>query len=71
MANAAFNGYKPNEFIIESLDGKRIDITNSILSIDYFEVENSNKGPKKFREKMSQVVNEPSLPKRHYHKSIF
>jgi|TARA_R100000479_G_scaffold176446_1_gene130930 hypothetical protein len=37
MANAAFNGYKPNEFIIESLDGKRIDITNSILSIDYFE----------------------------------
>lgn len=37
MADAV-RGYKPREFIIESLDGaKKIDITNSILSIDYFE----------------------------------
>ena len=34
----AVRGYKPREFIIQSLDGeKSIDITNSILSIDYFE----------------------------------
>ena len=34
----AVRGYKPKEFIIQSLDGeKSIDITNSILSIDYFE----------------------------------
>ena len=33
----AFRGYKPKEFIIESHEGKKIDITNSILGIDYFE----------------------------------
>jgi len=29
--------YRPRQFTIESLEGKKIDITNSILSIDYFE----------------------------------
>ena len=33
----AFRGYKPKEFIIESHDGKKVDITNSILAVDYFE----------------------------------
>jgi len=33
----AYRGYKPKEFIIESHEGRRVDITNSILSIDYFE----------------------------------
>ena len=33
----AFRGYKPKEFIIESHEGQKIDITNSILGIDYFE----------------------------------
>ena len=38
MAVEAIRGYRPKEFIIESLDGsKRIDLTNSIMSIDYFE----------------------------------
>lgn len=38
MAAAAFSGYKPKECSIQSLDGKKkIDITNSIVSIDYFE----------------------------------
>ena len=29
--------YRPRQFTIVSLEGKKIDITNSILSIDYFE----------------------------------
>lgn len=29
--------YRPRQFTIESFEGKKIDITNSILSIDYFE----------------------------------
>ena len=33
----ALQGYQPRQFTIESLEGKKIDITNSILSIDYFE----------------------------------
>ena len=33
----AYRGYKPKEFIIESHEGRRVDITNSILAIDYFE----------------------------------
>jgi len=33
----AIQGYKPRQFTITSLEGKEIDITNSILSVDYFE----------------------------------
>jgi hypothetical protein len=33
----AYRGYKPKQFFITSMDGNKIDITNSILSIDYFE----------------------------------
>jgi len=33
----AIQGYKPRQFTITSLDDIEIDITNSILSVDYFE----------------------------------
>jgi len=33
----AIQGYKPRQFTITSLEGRTIDITNSILSVDYFE----------------------------------
>jgi len=33
----AVQNYSPKEFSITSLDGEKIDLTNSILSIDYFE----------------------------------
>ena len=33
----AISGYSPKEFVIESLAGTKLDISNSVLSIDYFE----------------------------------
>lgn len=33
----AIQGYKPRQFTITSMDGIEIDITNSILSMDYYE----------------------------------
>tara|TARA_B100000902_G_scaffold42503_1_gene50272 strand:- start:25 stop:1320 length:1296 start_codon:yes stop_codon:yes gene_type:complete len=33
----AIQGYRPRQFTIESLEGVKIDITNSIINIDYFE----------------------------------
>jgi hypothetical protein len=33
----AIQGYRPKQFTITSLEGKTIDITNSVMSIDYFE----------------------------------
>ncbi len=35
--SVSLQGYQPRQFTIESLDGRKIDITNSILSVDYFE----------------------------------
>ena len=33
----AVQGYRPRQFTIKSLEGKTIDITNSVMSIDYYE----------------------------------
>ena len=33
----AISGYSPKEFVIESLAGTKLDISNSVLSVDYFE----------------------------------
>jgi len=33
----AIQGYRPRQFTITSLEGRKIDITNSVMSIDYYE----------------------------------